>query len=122
MMSRADDMDEGRTPFVVTEQTTFRQAYDVLSRHAQALREQTEPNIDDLLAIVRESMDAYRVCQARIKAVEHALRETLADARLDGDEGNAPGAVAPAARTSAPTFSERTSKVASSSDEDDIPF
>jgi exodeoxyribonuclease VII small subunit len=49
---------------------TFRENYEILQRHAQTLREQDEPNIDDLLAIVTESVQAYKVCQARIEAVE----------------------------------------------------
>jgi exodeoxyribonuclease VII small subunit len=56
---------------------TFKEAYGVLQKHAQTLREQREPNIDDLLQIVTESVDAYKVCQARIDAVEKALEATL---------------------------------------------
>ena len=50
----------------------------MLQRHAQTLREQDEPNIDDLLAIVTESAAAYQVCQQRIAAVEQALEKALA--------------------------------------------
>lgn len=56
---------------------SFRQAYDVLQTHAAALRDQTEPNIDDLLDIVNESVAAYKVCKQRIDAVEKALAEAL---------------------------------------------
>lgn len=59
--------------------TNFKEAYSVLSRHAQALRNQQEPNIDDLLSIVTESVDAYKVCKQRIDAVEAALERTLSD-------------------------------------------
>ncbi len=59
---------------------TFRDAYGVLQRHAQSLREQGEPNIDDLLAIVTESVAAYQVCQSRIAAVEQALEKALGEA------------------------------------------
>lgn len=62
-------------------QTTFKAAYGVLQRHADLLRNQREPNIDDLLKIVTESVDAYKVCQARIAAVDQALEATLAQAR-----------------------------------------
>ena len=56
----------------------FKQSYAVLQRHAVALRKQSnEPNIDDLLAIVQESMDAYEVCRNRIDAVEKALNQVL---------------------------------------------
>ncbi|MFY2838050.1 exodeoxyribonuclease VII small subunit [Achromobacter xylosoxidans] len=66
------------------EQKTFREAYEVLQRHAETLRNQDEPNIDDLLAIVNESVDAYKVCKQRIDAVEKALEEALISAGLEG--------------------------------------
>jgi exodeoxyribonuclease VII small subunit len=76
------------------EATTFREAYDVLQRHAQALRDQDEPNIDDLLDIVNESVAAYKVCKQRIDAVEKALEEALVSAGLDGSgkQSKAPAA------------------------------
>ena len=58
---------------------TFKQAYGVLQQHAQSLRDQQEPNIDDLLTIVTQSVDAYKVCKERIDAVEKALGKALAD-------------------------------------------
>jgi len=54
-----------------------------LQRHAAALRQQDEPNIDDLLNIVNESVAAYKVCKQRIDAVEKALEEALEGAGLD---------------------------------------
>lgn len=60
---------------------TFKDAYSVLQQHAQTLRDQTEPNIDDLLTIVTESVAAYKVCQARIDAVEKALEKALGSAQ-----------------------------------------
>ena len=33
---------------------TFKEAYGVLQHHAETLREQQEPNIDDLLSIVTD--------------------------------------------------------------------
>ena len=62
---------------MVTE--SFKEAYGVLQRHAQTLREQREPSIDDLLTIVTESVQAYKVCQQRIEAVEKALEKALSD-------------------------------------------
>lgn len=61
--------------------TTFKESYGVLQRHAQTLRTQTEPNIDDLLSIVEESVAAYKVCQERIDAVEKALEKALLNAQ-----------------------------------------
>jgi exodeoxyribonuclease VII small subunit len=86
---------------------TFKQAYGVLQRHAQTLRDQREPNIDDLLTIVTESVQAYKVCQQRIEAVEKALEKALSDTQT------APSSL-PAVKTLAP--------VAALDDPDDIPF
>jgi exodeoxyribonuclease VII small subunit len=86
---------------------TFKQAYGVLQRHAQTLRDQREPNIDDLLTIVTESVQAYKVCQQRIEAVEKALEKAL------GDTQTAPSSL-PAVKTPAPA--------AALDDPDDIPF
>ena len=87
---------------------TFKQAYGVLQHHAQTLREQREPNLDDLLTIVMESVQAYKVCQQRIEAVEKALEKAL------GDTQAAPSSSLPAVKTPAPT--------ALLDDTDDIPF
>jgi exodeoxyribonuclease VII small subunit len=64
---------------------TFKEAYGVLSRHAQTLRNQQEPNIDDLLTIVTESVEAYKVCKQRIDAVEAALGKALGDPDVAGE-------------------------------------
>jgi exodeoxyribonuclease VII small subunit len=56
---------------------TFKEAYEVLSRNAQTLREQQEPDIDNLLQLVTESVAAYKVCQERIAAVDSALQAAL---------------------------------------------
>ena len=68
---------------------SFQEAYGVLQRHAQTLREQREPNIDDLLTIVTESVQAYKVCQRRIEAVEKALEKALSDTGVPSS--NSPG-------------------------------
>ncbi len=60
----------------------FKQAYCVLQKHAETLRNQQEPNIDDLLTIVTESVDAYKVCKERIDAVEKALEQALSGAEV----------------------------------------
>jgi exodeoxyribonuclease VII small subunit len=56
------------------EQPTFRAAHDALQKHAEILREQKEPNIDDLLT---ESVATYNVCTKRIDAVEEPLKAAL---------------------------------------------
>ena len=58
---------------------TFKEAFGTLQRNAQTLRNQREPNIDDLLEIVQGSVAAYKVCSERIDAVEAALKEALGD-------------------------------------------
>lgn len=59
-------------------ETTFRDAYNVLQKHAETLRTQKEPNIDELLTLVTESVEAYKVCKTRIDAVSLALEHALA--------------------------------------------
>jgi exodeoxyribonuclease VII small subunit len=61
---------------------TFKQAYGVLQEHAENLRNQQEPNIDDLLRIVTESVDAFTLCKQRIDAVEKALEQALSGAAV----------------------------------------
>jgi exodeoxyribonuclease VII small subunit len=74
MADANDDQGQGNAP------TTFRDAYAVLQNHAETLRSQQEPNIDELVNIVTQSVEAYRVCKARIDAVEKALERTLSEA------------------------------------------
>ena len=89
---------------------TFREAYGVLQRHSQTLREQQEPNIDDLLSIVTESVDAYKICQQRIEAVEKALEKAL------GDTGAAAKEVKGASKAPSAGASD------ADAESDDIPF
>ena len=88
---------------------TFKEAYGVLQGHAETLREQQEPNIDDLLKIVTESVDAYKVCKERIDAVEKALEKALSDAGT-------------AAREPARSVRATPPPLPSKGDDEDIPF
>jgi exodeoxyribonuclease VII small subunit len=93
-------------------ETSFKQAYGVLQQHAETLRNQQEPNIDDLLTIVTESVEAYKVCKERIDAVEKALEQALSGAGMSSAAGG--GGVDTAAEASSakhPAF-----------DDGDIPF
>lgn len=72
---------------------TFKEAYGMLQQHSQTLRNQQEPNIDDLISIVTESVDAYKVCKERIEAVEKALEKALSDTGA-ATKDVAPGALA----------------------------
>ncbi|TWO71531.1 hypothetical protein FN976_11495 [Caenimonas sedimenti] len=116
---------------MANEMTTFREAYGVLQRHAETLRNQSEPNIDNLLSIVEESVSAYRVCKERIDAVEKALEQALINVGPDAigraaeDEGGARAvAAASPARAAPPTSRAHVQKPASGFDDmdDDIPF
>lgn len=97
---------------------SFKDAYGVLQRHSEALRNQREPNIDDLLTIVTESVEAYKVCTSRIDAVEQALEQAL------GGTGIATPAAGPESVMPRPKARPQASPPASGSDanEDDVPF
>jgi len=103
------------------EAKTFREAYEVLQNHAETLREQNEPNIDDLLTIVNESVAAYKVCKQRIDAVEKALEEALTGAGLESVQRVS--RVAPAASGESSRPPGRAPKKTGFDDmDDDIPF
>lgn len=109
-----------------TAKHSFSDAYGVLQRHAETLRDQAEPNIDDLLTIVTESVQAYQVCKERIDAVEKALKAALDGAGMVAS--TQPGAGVPEKASGAPTNpASRTERQAPSPPEadaadDDIPF
>lgn len=87
---------------------SFKESYGVLQRHAQTLREQREPNIDDLLQIVEESVSAFKICQARIDAVEKALEKELGEPQREAAERSPVSP--PASQASTPAT------------DDDVPF
>ena len=54
----------------MTEQElTFKEGYEVLKKNAELLESQEEPDIDNLMKIVEESMSAYKDCKSRVDAV-----------------------------------------------------
>ena len=59
---------------------TFKEAFATLKANAQKLEDQTEPDIDHLLEVVEQSTAAYKICKARIDAVEKALMLTFESA------------------------------------------
>ncbi len=63
----------------MSQPTDFKTAYDVLKTNAQTLQNSQSPNIDELMTLVAESIDAYKVCQARIDAVEASLNQAFED-------------------------------------------
>jgi exodeoxyribonuclease VII small subunit len=115
---------------MANETMTFKEAYGVLQTHAETLRNQTEPNIDDLLSIVEESVSAYRVCKERIDAVEKALEKALTDVgaepapRAAAEEGASRAVSAPRrAAAPAPTAAPEKPQTGGFDDmDDDIPF
>ena len=58
---------------------TFKAAYNILKTNAAELQQQDEPDIDNLITTVEESISAYRVCEARINAVQEALDAAFAE-------------------------------------------
>lgn len=55
----------------------FKDAYMILQQHAATLRNQQEPNIDELLTLVSESVEAYNLCKQRLDAVEQAMQASF---------------------------------------------
>lgn len=108
---------------------SFRDAYRVLQQHAETLRDQAEPNIDDLLTIVTESVEAYKVCKERIDAVETALKAALngvgvgASGQPTPTAGERPtDAQAMKTSSSGPTQRAVPPPAESEASDDDIPF
>lgn len=99
---------------------TFKEAYGVLNKHAQTLRNQQEPNIDDLLRVVTESVEAYKTCKERIDAVETALEQALADPAVAASRVHTDGGGVPAARTAQPP--PKSPSAGFDDMDDDIPF
>lgn len=62
----------------MTDETlSFKQGYEILKRNAELLESQEEPDIDNLMKIVEESMDAFKACKSRVDSVQQALNETF---------------------------------------------
>jgi exodeoxyribonuclease VII small subunit len=55
----------------------FKEGYELLKKNAALLEDQDEPDIDNLMKIVEESMSAYKACKTRVDAVQQALNETF---------------------------------------------
>ncbi len=91
----------------MSEMKTFKEAYAVLQKHAQTLRTQQEPDIDNLTTIVSESLAAHKVCKERIDAVEKALEQSLGTAQIQDETA---------------TKTQKATSPASSDPAEDIPF
>jgi len=58
---------------------SFQEGYNILKKNAELLESQQELDIDNLMKIVEESMQAYKACKSRVEAVQDALNETFKD-------------------------------------------
>ena len=58
---------------------SFKEGFDILQKNAELLESQEQPDIDNLMKIVEESMSAYKACKSRVDAVQQALNETFKD-------------------------------------------
>lgn len=56
---------------------SFKEGYELLKKNATLLEDQDEPDIDNLMKIVEESMSAYKACKTRVDAVQQALNDTF---------------------------------------------
>lgn len=111
-----------KTPKGGNQPRSFREAYGVLQDHAETLRNQSEPNIDDLLTIVTESVEAYRVCKERIDAVEAALKAAL-DGVAAGPEAAMGGGKGSGSATNAPEQGQGFRRPsAPAADDSDVPL
>lgn len=55
----------------------YQAAFDTLQKNAKLLQNSEDIDIDKLSYLVEESIDAYRLCQERIVAVENALKQSF---------------------------------------------
>lgn len=61
---------------------SFKEGYELLKKNAALLEDQDEPDIDNLMKIVEESMSAYKACKTRVDAVQKALNDTFEPYRV----------------------------------------
>lgn len=57
----------------MTKPNNFQEAYNILKANADAIENTQMLDIDNLVVTVEQSIEAYKVCLARIEAVEQAL-------------------------------------------------
>lgn len=68
----------------------FKAAYEILQKNAAELQQQDTPDIDNLMTTVEESIAAYRICEARINAVQEALDAAFAEQDASVNDNKAP--------------------------------
>lgn len=98
---------------------SFNKNYKLLKDTADWLSQKTEPDIDQLIPKVEAAMQAYKVCKARLDAVQATLSQYFED------DGDAPDASLPPAGGDAKPGRRRPSEPPTDGDgedEEDIPF
>lgn len=66
----------------MTDTQSFKEAYQILKKNADSLESSEILDIDSLVHLVDESINAYKICQSRIQAVEQALQHAFDDTQL----------------------------------------
>ncbi len=65
---------------MTTEDTeTFKKHYDNLRGIAEKMRQQQEPDIDQLIPLVDSALSSYTVCKERLDSVKKLLKERFND-------------------------------------------
>lgn len=59
--------------------STFEEAYQILKTNAHTIENSDVLDIDGLVETVSQSIQAYKICLARINAVEQALDKAFDD-------------------------------------------
>lgn len=74
--------------------STFKESYAILKQNAEKLRTQSaeDVDIDQLVPLVEQSVDAYRVAKERIEAVKAALKKHLPEVTPEPPSRPAPPA------------------------------
>ena len=58
---------------------SFKEGFNILQKNPELLEPQEQPDIDNLMKLVEESMSAYKACKSRVDAVQQALNVTFKD-------------------------------------------
>lgn len=64
----------------------FTQSYETLKTIAETLRNQHEPNVDELIPMLEEATKAYKICKSRLESVQLALKEYLPQTELSNKD------------------------------------
>ena len=59
------------------EKSRYAENREILRKAAERLKRETDIDIDQLVSLVDEASEAYKVCRERIDAVEQLLKDRL---------------------------------------------